>query len=215
MQIKGIIFDMDGVLFDTEHFYYQRRADFLATKDLSVAHLSPSDFIGGRFSQMWQLILGEAYDRWDIAELERDYKRYKESHIVPYGQLVFPEAKEILATLTSLGIHLALASNTDKVEVKRALSEAGLQEYFDYIFSATDCRAGKPDPEIYEKASQALGVAKADLLVVEDSPKGIQAGKAAGLTVWAIGDKQLDLDQSQADNKITNLYQLIELIRGA
>lgn len=215
MHVKGIIFDMDGVLFDTEHFYYQRRADFLATKGLSVAHLSPSEFVGGRFSQMWEHILGEAYDCWDIAELEQDYRRYKEHHMVPYGQLVFSNTKEILAALTASGIRLALASNTDKEEVMRALSEAGLSGYFDSIFSARDCRAGKPDPEIYEKASRALGFDKSDILVIEDSPKGIEAGKAAQLTVWAIEDRELGLDQSRADKKITNLNQLKNILIGA
>ncbi len=212
MQIKGMIFDMDGVLFDTEHFYYKRRVDFLATKGLSVAHLDPAIFAGGRVNQIWELVLGDAYDQWDIPQLEADYKAYKEEHMVPYGQLVFPDAVTTLASLTQSGLHLALASNTDKSEIERALAEAGLSGYFDHVFSAMDCRASKPDPEVYEKASQALGFDKAELLVIEDSPKGIEAGKAAGLTVWAIEDKQLGLDQSQADSKIAKLSQLNSLI---
>ncbi|MGV3079678.1 HAD family hydrolase [Streptococcus sp. 32226D021BW] len=215
MALKGIIFDMDGVLFDTEHFYYQRRADFLATKGLSVAHLDPAIFVGGRVSQIWQLVLGKDYDQWDIPQLEAEYKTYKESHVVPYGQLVFPDAATTLASLAQAGLRLALASNTDKSEIERALAEAGLRTYFDHVFSAMDCRAGKPDPEVYEKASQALGFEKAELLVIEDSPKGIEAGKAAGLTVWAIEDKQLGLDQSQADEKIANLSQLHTVIKRA
>ncbi len=76
--VKAIIFDMDGVLFDTETFYFQRRADFLATKGLSVDHLDPSIFVGGRASQIWQRILGDDYDNWDVPALEEEYRVYKE-----------------------------------------------------------------------------------------------------------------------------------------
>lgn len=213
--MKGIIFDMDGVLFDTEPYYYQRRVDFLATKGLSVAHLEPAIFVGGRVHQVWQLILGEQLDQWDVAELEKEYRTYKDQHPVPYVRLVFSDAQAVLHWLTEEGIKLALASNTDRQDIDRALSESGLASYFTAVFSGMDCKAGKPDPEVYEKAATALGFSKAELLVVEDSPKGIQAGKAAGLQVWAIEDKQIGLDQSQADRKIESLSQLKEYMKRA
>ncbi|MBF0819090.1 HAD family hydrolase [Streptococcus acidominimus] len=209
MTYKGIIFDMDGVLFQTEHFYYQRRADFLATKGLSVAHLNPAIFVGGRVNQVWKLVLQDDYANWDIPDLEAAYKTYKEARPTPYKDCVSSDAAKVLAGLTERGMKLALASNTDRDEIERALTEAGIRSYFSHIFSGTECRACKPDPEIYEKASAALGCAKSDILVIEDSPKGIEAGKAAGLTVWAIRDQEFGLDQSQADNFLDQLGDLL------
>lgn len=205
--VKAIIFDMDGVLFDTETFYFQRRIDFLATKGLSVEHLEPSIFVGGRASQMWKRILGDEYENWDVPALEAEYRLYKEERPTPYAERLFPDARDSLERLKNKGLPLVLASNTDGAEIERALSEAGIATYFDQTFSGMDCQAPKPHPAVYERAVQALGVDKKDILVFEDSSKGIAAAKAADLTVWAIRDRHYGIDQSQADRLVDSLGQ--------
>ncbi|HFI0566885.1 TPA: HAD family hydrolase [Streptococcus suis] len=207
--VKAVIFDMDGVLFDTETFYFQRRIDFLATKGLSVDHLEPSFFVGGRAGQMWERILGDDFEKWDIPALEEEYRLYKEKRPTPYAETIFPDVRESLERLKDNGLPLALASNTDKADIDRAISEAGIAKYFKYVFSGMDCYAPKPHPAVYEKAVQALGIDKDDILVFEDSLKGIAAAKAAGLTVWAIRDQHYGMDQSQADIIIDSLGQAI------
>lgn len=205
--VKAIIFDMDGVLFDTETFYFQRRIDFLATKGLSVEHLEPSIFVGGRASQMWKRILGDEYENWDVPALEAEYRLYKEERPTPYAERLFPDARDSLERLKNKGLPLVLASNTDGAEIERALSEAGIAKYFDQTFSGMDCQAPKPHPAVYEQAVQALGLDKKDILVFEDSSKGIAAAKAANLTVWAIRDRHYGIDQSQADRLVDSLGQ--------
>lgn len=205
--VKAIIFDMDGVLFDTETFYFQRRIDFLATKGLSVEHLEPSIFVGGRASQMWKRILADEYENWDVPALEAEYRLYKEERPTPYAERLFPDVRDSLERLKNKGLPLVLASNTDGAEIERALSEAGIATYFDQTFSGMDCQAPKPHPAVYEQAVQALGVDKKDILVFEDSSKGIAAAKAANLTVWAIRDRHYGIDQSQADRLVDSLGQ--------
>ncbi|NQN87334.1 HAD family phosphatase [Streptococcus suis] len=205
--VKAIIFDMDGVLFDTETFYFQRRIDFLATKGLSVEHLEPSIFVGGRASQMWKRILADEYENWDVPALEAEYRLYKEERPTPYAERLFPDVRDSLERLRNKGLPLALASNTDKADIEHALSEVGIATYFDQTFSGMDCQAPKPHPDVYEKAVQALGVDKKDILVFEDSSKGIAAAKAANLTVWAIRDRHYGIDQSQADRLVDSLGQ--------
>ena len=214
MGYKAVIFDMDGVLFETEDFYYKRRADFLETKGISVAHLDPRVFVGARASQIWSLILGEDMQNWDLPQLEAEYAQYKKLHPTPYGTCVFPEAKEVLSTLKNQGFLLALASNTDLAEIKRALTDADILSYFDAVFSAMDCGACKPHPAVYEQAWAALAVDKAETLVIEDSQMGIAAGRAAGLEVWAIEDKKWGVDQSQAWNTLSHLRDLPEKLNN-
>lgn len=207
---QAIIFDMDGVLFETEDFYYQRRFDFLQSKGINLDHLDPLVFVGARASQIWPLILGDDIENWNIDQLEKEYADYKLAHPTPYGQCVFPETKNVLSVLKERGLSLAVASNTDLSEVNRALTEAGILSYFDVIFSAMDCIACKPHPAVYEKAWTALGIGKSETLVIEDSQLGIAAGAAAGLEVWAIEDKKWGVDQSQAQRKIQSLADLLE-----
>ncbi|WP_318150779.1 HAD family phosphatase [Streptococcus parasuis] len=211
--VKAIIFDMDGVIFDTESFYFQRRIDFLLTKGLSVSHLKPSFFIGGRAGQVWQRILGDDYEKWDVPVLEEEYRIYKENRPTPYAERVFPDVKSILERLSLHPVPLVLASNTDRIDIERALKETGIRSYFSQIYSAMDCVAPKPDPAVYEQAAKATGVPKSDILVFEDSAKGIEAAKAAGLTVWAIRDQQFGMDQSKADKLVDSLEQALEWLQ--
>ncbi|HEM6112277.1 TPA: HAD family phosphatase [Streptococcus suis] len=208
--VKAVIFDMDGVLFDTENFYFQRRIEFWATKGITIDHLEPSFFVGGRASQMWQRVLGDDYEKWDISALEEEYNLYKEERQTPYAEMIFPDVRNTLEWLTSKGLPIVLASNTDRVEIERAITEAGIAQYFKYVFSGMDCHAPKPHPAVYEKAVKALGIDKDDILVFEDSLKGIAAAKAAGLTVWAIRDQHYGMDQSQADIIIDSLDQAMD-----
>ena len=70
---KVIIFDMDGVLVDTEAYYYNRRKTFLTRKGISIDHLSPLVFIGGNMKQVWHMILADDYEKWDVPALEAEY----------------------------------------------------------------------------------------------------------------------------------------------
>ncbi len=106
-----------------------------------------------------------------------------------------------------------MASNTDRSEIERALLDAGIRFHFSHVFSAMDCEAPKPDPTVYMKAASATGVAKSDILVFEDSAKGIEAAKKAGLTVWAIRDQHYGIDQSKADKLVDNLEDAFDLLR--
>ena len=115
--IEAIIFDMDGVLFNTENFYFDRREAFLGSKGISIKHLPPKFFVGGRMDQFWEKILGDKISDYDTNALEAEYTAYKNVHRPDYSQLIFPDAKKILADLKAKGFVLALASNTVRKDV--------------------------------------------------------------------------------------------------
>lgn len=208
--IKGIIFDMDGVLFDTEPFYFKRRETFLGIKGISIQDKSPKDFIGGHMEQVWKEILGQELDQESANIFLEDYNAYKLDHKAPYSDLIFPEVNETLMRLRDKGLKLALASNSNKEDVLSALDQCQLKDYFSVILAREDVLSPKPNPEIYEKAHELLSLEKDSLVVIEDSEKGIQAGKAAGLTVWAIKDYRYDINQEQADRLIDHLGDILE-----
>ncbi|WP_159334596.1 HAD family hydrolase [Streptococcus equi] len=211
--VKGIIFDMDGVLFDTEPFYLKRREAFLTSKGIRIDHLSPKDFIGGNLQQIWDKVLAEQVTANEARDVAATYEDYKLCHKPPYQELMFKGVKSCLKALKGQGLKLALASNSSRCDILLALESSHIKAYFDLTLAREDVTAGKPNPEIYNKAAQALGLAKAELVVIEDSQKGIAAAKAAGLKVLAIKDKRYGIDQGQADQRIDSLKQLCELLR--
>lgn len=210
---QAIIFDMDGVLFDTEEFYYSRRQTFLAGLGISIDHLPLSFFVGGSMKQVWQKILGQDYENWDINQLQADYTAYKTAHPLPYQEVIFSDVRSSLERLKRAEIKIGLASSSTKSDILKALGDTDLTAYFDVILSGEEFPESKPNPAIYNTAADLLGLAKTDLLIIEDSEKGIAAGVAAGIEVWALEDKRFGLDQSQADRLISSLDQAMELLR--
>jgi HAD superfamily hydrolase (TIGR01549 family) len=212
MNYKAIIFDMDGVLVDTEQFYYDRRKVFLNGKGLDISHIEPGFFVGGNMKQVWQRILGDDYDKWDIPALQAAYDHYKETHPLPYTELLFPDAKPLVEAARVAGLKTGLASATMKSQILDMLRENGMTDDFQVVLSGQDFEESKPNPEIYLTAMADLGVAADEVLIIEDSTKGIQAGKSAGATVWAIRDTRFGLDQSGADRIIENLTEARALL---
>ena len=207
-KFKAIIFDMDGVLVDTESYYYTRRQNFLDSKGISIAHLSPLDFIGDNMRQVWYMILRDDYDKWDVPALQAEYTQYKLAHAIPYDTLLFSDAKSTLDALKAKGYKLGLASSTIKLEILRAMKLTGLLPYFEVVLSGEDFEESKPNPEIYEVAMVRLGMDPKETLVIEDSEKGIAAGVDSGATVWGIRDNVFGLDQSRADELFNNLTEI-------
>ena len=205
---KVIIFDMDGVLVDTEAYYYNRRKTFLTLKGISIDHLSPLVFIGGNMKQVWHLILADDYEKWDVPALEAEYLDYKLSNMIPYDKLVFSDAKATILSLVEKGYRLGLASSTAKVEILRALEVTQLLPYFEIILSGESFKESKPNPEIYEVAMKRLSVTPEETLIIEDSQKGIAAGVASGATVWGIKDYHFGLDQRRAARLFDTLTQI-------
>ncbi|VTS34265.1 haloacid dehalogenase [Streptococcus porcinus] len=210
---QAIIFDMDGVIFDTEDFYLERRKQFLDNHGLSIAHMEAKEFIGGNLQQVWQKLLSQNTVKLDAEVVQEDYESYKEEHPAPYSELLFPQVKLTLKQLRDKGYKLALASNSQTRDVQWALTSSEIMSYFDIVLGREDVVNVKPNPEIYQKAAQLLEIDKEAILVVEDSEKGIAAAKEAGITVLAIKDYRYGIDQSAADGQIDNLSGLLEVLK--
>ena len=205
MKFKAVIFDMDGVLVDTERYYLQRREEFFGNHRISIDHLTPSDFIGGNMKDIWPRILRDAYVEAEAKQLQAEYIAFKESNPMPYAELLFPDVREILDYLRSEHFKIGLASSSAMTDINQMLEIHQLRPYFETILSGADLRETKPNPEIYLSAMTKLSVNGNESLIIEDSEKGIQAGKSAGATVWAIKDTRFGMNQEKADAFIESL----------
>jgi beta-phosphoglucomutase len=178
--IKGVLFDMDGVLVDSEPFI--SKAAIMMFEELG-AKVSPEDF---------HPFVGMGENRYigGVAEkhnIEIDIEKVKARTYEIYGNIVkgklspLPGVHGFISRCREKGFRLALATSADRVKMEVNLGEIGLPAgTFNYIVTGLDVANKKPSPDIYLMAARMIGLDPAECLVVEDAVSGIKAGKAAG-----------------------------------
>ena len=205
--IQGVIFDMDGVLADTEHFYQQRRETFLERMDFPGPR--GLDFIGSNEKAIWETLVPD-YAQFR-QEMLQGYRAYRRLHPENYRELADPADGPLFRALKQRGLRIGIASSSARPAILQMTRAAGITELTDYILSGEECSAHKPDPEIYLRALQALDLQPDQALAVEDSPAGILAARRAGLRVLALRPRHGEpLDQRAADGIIDRLEQVLD-----
>ncbi|ALS01693.1 HAD family hydrolase [Enterococcus silesiacus] len=212
---EGIIFDMDGVLVDSEEFYYQRRKAFLKEYDLSIEQIPIPLFVGADMRSLWELILEVNDTTHDEAFLNEKYLQYKIEHPIDYSELIDPDAKRVLQFLKRKGVKIGLASSSTMDMIQEVLKAGQLASYFDIVISGTQFKKSKPAPEIYTYTVQELGLEPKQCLAIEDSEKGIRSAHDAGITVWALKDTRFGMDQQLADVQLDTLSDVCKKLQKA
>jgi HAD superfamily hydrolase (TIGR01509 family) len=184
--IGGVLFDMDGVLVDSESFICKAAIMMFAELGLIV---SPEDFQPFVGMGENKYIGGVAEKHGIIVDIEqvkaRTYNIYEK--IVSGKLSPLPGSHEFISKCRNKGLKLALATSADTIKMEVNLKEIGLsRNTFDSIITGLDVKKKKPFPEIYLKAAKNLGLKPGNCLVVEDAISGIDAGKAAGCRCLAV-----------------------------
>ena len=208
--IKAVMFDMDGVLVDTEWFYNRRRCAYLETKGFVFDEIP--DLSGTNDIYVWEYF--EPDDAQRRAELKREYvEQYMPAHPVSYDELKNKDAKPVMEALRERGVVSAIASSGQPEMIEELVEAADLRDVLVATVSGHEVAAFKPDPAVYLRTMELLGVAPEECLVVEDSPLGIEAGRRAGCRTLALRPREgVSLDQSKADRIIDSLWDLLEEI---
>ncbi len=175
-----VIFDCDGVLVDSEAIENQLLVDMAASHGVSVdSQAAHRDFLGRRLADCitWmEDAAGLALPETFITDYRRKLHDVIECELQPVAG-----AHAALEQMTSL---TCVASNGPRPKIEQALRVTGLRRFFqDRLFSAYDIDAWKPAPDLFLHAAGAMGVAPSDCVVVEDSPLGVEAARAAGMQV--------------------------------
>ena len=179
--VRGIIFDMDGVLCDSETLTADAACRMFA--ETYRQHIEPHEF---------QPFMGTGEDRYiggvaDKHGIKLTMPRDKVRMYTIYGEIArgklapLPGVRDFIAACRQRGLKLAVASSADMMKVEINLREIGVPaSTFDAVLTGGDATHKKPHPEVFLKAAASLGLAPSDCVVVEDAPSGVKAAKAAG-----------------------------------
>jgi HAD superfamily hydrolase (TIGR01509 family) len=179
---KVILFDMDGVLVNTEPLHYQLWKQVFAERGLDIAFEVYKGCIGANGKRLMELVLehyGVDY-RNDAAIFARYYQLKEEN--LRYGDI--PRIEGVTETLTELqrrGYRMAVASSSTQDYIELCTDRAGIGHFFDVRFSAQWVKNTKPAPDVFLAAAEKMNAAPEDCVVVEDSTNGTLAAKAAGM----------------------------------
>ncbi len=212
--ISGVCFDMDGVLLDTESLSFPMMRKAIAMQGETLTET------------MWQTLLGvnlahtcASLNAWYQGRVqpERFFKDWVDvtfDYVHEHGIPKKPGADAMLHLLRRQGRKIALCTSNNVRVVEEYLRLASWQEAFDAIVTGDQVKQGKPAPDIYRKGAEALGLAPAACMAVEDSVNGVRSAKAAGMLTVMIPDMlpYTDALAPYVDHKLDNLMALETLL---
>ncbi len=215
---EAVIFDMDGVLVDTEYFYVQELCAFSREFGIPVTEDELKAQVGASH-QAFVRMIHEWFGRIGRADLTPEdslgvYLDWAGKRSYDYRALLNPGVAKTIDALKDRGVRVALASSSRMVNILRVLDECGLTGKFDPIVSGEQFIESKPEPDIYLHMISLLGLPASACCCVEDSVPGITAGKRAGLTVIAKREERFGFSQDNADAIVDAIPDLLRLGRG-
>jgi len=183
---RAVIFDIDGTIVDNMHLHAEAFAVFAGRHGLPA--LTKDDrarLDGRRNSEIFPILFKRevACDEWVAYEQEKEglYRELSKGRLSPMKGLL-----ELIDRLRGDRIPMALATSAPKANVVHTLAELDLASAFPVIVRGDEVARGKPAPDVFIEAARRLGVDPADCLVFEDAPMGVEAAKAAGMSVVAL-----------------------------
>jgi HAD superfamily hydrolase (TIGR01509 family) len=211
---SAVIFDMDGVLLDSEPLHFAALNEILGREGFSLSETDNEHILGTTLEGTF-LYLTSAFTLSQAPSAYHDV--YNETILRVLAQPLDPTpgAVNLLERLEAAGVRLALASSSQRQWVEATLCSLGIERFFEVVVTGSDVEEGKPDPTIYRLAAQRLGLTPDSCVAIEDAPKGIQSAKRAGMRVIALVTPYTQhLDISAADAAIHALFEAEDIILG-
>jgi len=211
MEIQAVIFDMDGVLVDSEPFGFEALRRVMARYALGYSEEENAEFLGRTTLESCR-ILKARHALPDSAEALAGFYIKEMLDQIEKGPIPMPGVPDVLVRLRAAGYPLALASSAELPVIHANLTALALVPLFDAVVSGTQVAHGKPAPDVFVAAAERLAVPPDGCLVIEDSRNGLLAAKAAGMrcAVVPCGHTRHQ-DFHEADHHLATLPDLLAL----
>jgi HAD superfamily hydrolase (TIGR01509 family) len=207
-RMKAVIFDMDGVLVDSEPLHLIAFQEFFKRFEISYTADDNKDFLGRKDTVIAEILK----ERFKLPMSPAAIVEAKEeilSRLLLEGAQPRPGVHSTLGTLTELTVPMAVASSATMPTIELVTRTLNIRKHFANLTSGDEVMHGKPSPDVYLLAAKRLGVAPENCLVVEDTINGIKAAKSAGMFCVAIPcEATAHQDHSLADLRLTSLEEL-------
>lgn len=210
---KAIIFDMDGVLVDSEPFHTEIEKRQFSLNKISVTKEEHQKYLGAASDVMWKeiaerhgiLISAEELIEQNRVECHRFFDELDE---IP----VMPGLEELLKKLQKKNYPMAVASSSFPEIIDLILKKTGLLKYFQVVVSAQEAGKSKPEPDVFLLAASKLGIKPEHCLVIEDSPNGIKAARSAGMKCIAYQGPGVKPGSQKEASAIIQSYGQLEVM---
>lgn len=215
MKIKGLIFDMDGTMFDTEKISLAAMEHLAKEYGIRLSRETMLSFMGLPGEKIRQRYL-------ELFGADFDYAGYRQQKIDYQDAVIQREGVPVKAGLLPLlqyagakGIPCAVATSTNRERAEDLIHRAGVRDYFDAVVCGEDVVCGKPAPDIFLFAARKLGVSPADCMGIEDSRNGILAVHRAGMFAALVPDLiPVDSEMAQAaDLQRDSLSEVLSFLK--
>jgi beta-phosphoglucomutase len=208
--IQTVIFDMDGVIVDTEPVHHYAYHQHFKSLNIDVSPELYATFTGQSTKNTYEL-LRDRFKLTDDVQYLVDRKRdlFNAAFDEKEDLYLLDGVRDLIEDLYRNNIQMVLASSSAKVTIERIFSRFGLHKYFTHIVSGEDFPRSKPDPAIFVKAAELSGTDRENCIVIEDSTHGIRAAHDAGIFCIGYNSEHSKLqDLSLADMTITQFNEL-------
>lgn len=212
----GVLFDYNGVLVDDEDVHEAAFRDVLAGMGVAMSTADYVKYCMGRTDVDGWRDLQQAFpDTVGREPIEALFRRKKAAYAAMVGNqdILYPDVLKVLENLAGEAA-MALVTSALRDELAVVLGRYGLGRFFEGTVTADDVRMGKPDPEGYLRGLELLALPRTRVVVIEDSPSGVSAAKAAGLRCIAVLHTRREDELMEADRRVSTVGQVnLQLIR--
>ena len=211
--MNAVIFDMDGVLFDTERLAVKCWDEIGVKCGLGKVGFMVMETLGRTREESVKIFEKRFGSRFNNDIFQAEYKAWLDSYYAENPVPVKEGVKETLRFLKEEGFKTAVASSSSESSVMHHLENAEITEYFDKIICGDKVEKSKPEPDIYLEACRQLGESPKDCVAVEDSKSGLLSAKRAGCAVVYIPDLYIAESENEYDLKFSTLTEFLNRIK--
>ena len=214
--LKAVIFDMDGLMIDTENVTYQCYKDVLKTMNLEMTKAFYTTLLGRTMEATRRAMFDQYGEDFPIEEVAKKVHQLMDEQFAREGVPLKDGLVKLLTYLKEHHYKTMIATSSRRERVNALLTDNGILNYFDDVICGDEVEHGKPAPDVFLNACQKLNVQPSEALVLEDSEAGIQAAYDAKVPVYCIPDlKQPGEDYVQkTQGVLTSLLDVITILEN-